>query len=171
MRKAVFTLLASGFLLAACAPQQETIHLSNTFDPSEAEFILTDGTATIDGQSFLRQSGGGVVTCAGSPVTLLPKTKYSDERVQHLYGNMLSGIHYGLFPKFVPNSSDYYRLTRTAQCDAQGNFEFSNVPAGKFYIGARVEWVIAEVQQGGIYYETSRCRPGTETKGASYAVA
>ncbi len=149
MRKAVFTLLVSGFWLAACAPQRETVHLSSTFDQSEAAFILTDGTATIDGQSFLRQSGGGVVTCAGSIVHLIPRTKYADERMQHLYGSTLGGVNYGSDPKFVPDYYVFTELTRQAQCDAQGNFEFSDVPAGKFYVATNVEWVVARVRQGG----------------------
>jgi len=149
MWKAIFALLVSGFWLAACAPQQPTIHLSSKFDPSEAEFILTDGTATITGQAFLRQSGGGVVTCAGSIVDLFPRTRYADERIRHLYGSTLGGVNYGSDPTFVPESSAYIKLTRTAQCDAEGDFEFSNVPAGKFYVQTDVVWVVARAQQGG----------------------
>jgi len=149
MRKAVFTLLVSGFWLAACAPQQRTIHLSSTFDRSEAEFILTDGTATIAGQAFLRQRGGGVVTCAGSIVHLVPMTDYSDERIQSIYGSGLGGGSYELFPKFVPDSSVYITLSRTAQCDAGGEFEFSNVPAGNFYVATTVRRVVGNAQQGG----------------------
>ena len=149
MRNAVLALLASGFWLVACAPQQRTIHLSSTFDRSEAEFILTDGTATITGQSFLRQSGGGVVTCAGSIVHLIPRTKYADERMQHLYGSTLGGVNYATVPTFVPDFYIYSELTRQTQCDAQGNFEFSSVPAGKFYVATNVEWVVARVRQGG----------------------
>ncbi len=146
LHKAVIAVV---FAIAACAPQQQTIHLSNKFDPAEAKFILTDGTATITGQAFLRQSGGGVVTCAGSTVYLFPRTKYADERIRHLYGSTLGGVNYAVNITFVPESSAYIKLTRTAQCDAEGDFEFSNVPAGKFYVQTDVVWVVARAQQGG----------------------
>lgn len=163
MQKALFAklaILASGLWLAACAPQPQIINLSSTFDPAEVKFILTDGDATITGQAFLRQSGGGVVTCAGSTVYLTPRTKYAEERSQHIYGSTLGGLFRGVLPKFVPDSSEYHELIRTTQCDAQGDFEFSNVPAGKYYVGTWVQWVIANVQQGGAISKPVDVAPG-----------
>jgi hypothetical protein len=163
VQKAVFDTLAillSGFLLAACAPQQQTINLSSTFNSAEAEFILTDGNATITGQGFLRQKGGGVVTCAGAPVHLFPKTKYTNERMRHLYGGTNGGVNYNLTPKFTPDSFDYYELARQEQCDAQGHFEFSNVPAGEFYVTTSVNWIVANVRQGGAIMQPIDVAPG-----------
>ena len=162
--------IAFAFVFTACAPQQQIVNLSSKFDPAEAKFILTDGNATITGQAFLRQSGGGVVTCAGSTVYLIPRTKYASERMQHLYGGTLGGVNYGSNSKSVPDYFVFTELTRQTQCDAQGNFEFSSVPSGKFYVSTNVEWVVARARQGGGDYEACRCYPGRESNCAAYVL-
>ncbi len=57
-------------LISACAGPKVTINS----DVSEAELApyRQGGTASIIGQGFLRQQGGGVVTCAGEQVLLMP---------------------------------------------------------------------------------------------------
>jgi hypothetical protein len=47
-----------------------------SFDAEDHRSFEGSGTATIKGQAFLRQKGGGVVTCAGSDVKLMPATNY-----------------------------------------------------------------------------------------------
>lgn len=152
--------LAIAFFAGACAPQQQTIYLTSKFNPDEAEFILNEGDGTILGQAFLRQRGGGVVTCAGSNVLLIPRTKYAEERMRALYGTTDGGVNYGANPKFIPDSFDYSELTRTAQCDAQGNFEFSNVPSGRFFVATYVVWEVANVPQGGAVMKPVELQPG-----------
>lgn len=41
-------------------------------------------------------------------------------------------------------------LKRITQCDAQGNFKFQGVPAGKYIVASEVRWVVAGIQQGGV---------------------
>ena len=53
------------WFLAACAQQQQTIDISRYFSVAEVAPFNVQGSGTIAGQGFLRQSGGGVVTCAG----------------------------------------------------------------------------------------------------------
>jgi hypothetical protein len=58
-----------------------------SFDPRGAAHIHQEGNNTITGEAFLRQNGGGVVTCAGYDVRLVPNTPYASKRMYVIYGN------------------------------------------------------------------------------------
>src|SRR6185295_686938 len=77
-----------------CATTQvKTVQLTSRFDEQEMKARLRPGKARISGNAFVRQNGGGVVTCAGSQVSLIPKTDYSAERIRAIYGNEDSGFY------------------------------------------------------------------------------
>ncbi|WP_148077253.1 hypothetical protein [Comamonas sp. BIGb0124] len=149
-------------LLASCAqpPRSaytpEVYQISAPFDAEATRSQLETGTATVSGTAFLRQNGGGVVTCAGSPVHLFPATPYAKERIEKTYigGPSIST------PRYVQsfgNSNDYTvypdppefaRLKKSTLCDAQGNFEFKNLKPGLYYLATKVEWHVTTVQGG-----------------------
>src|SRR5208337_5281057 len=66
-------------LLSSCYPPPEPVAMRHQFDPDEYIPYTKLGGAAIIGQAFMRQKGGGVVTCAGSPVLLVPDTPYIEE--------------------------------------------------------------------------------------------
>ncbi|WP_133251528.1 hypothetical protein [Zavarzinia aquatilis] len=145
MRAVILTVgLALG--LAGCAQQVE---LHTVFNPADAEFVLKDGPNRVSGQAFVRQNGGGVVTCAGSGVGLTPVNAYSTDRMIGIYGNSVSGYLPAIIEKKLPENAEYIRLSRTAYCDAQGNFDFENVPDGEYYVTTYVAWTVGYVAQGG----------------------
>ncbi|MBD0864541.1 MAG: hypothetical protein GDA36_02480 [Rhodobacteraceae bacterium] len=123
------------------------------FDTNEVAWIKRPGNNTVSGQAFIRQTGGGVVTCAGEEVSLTPVSSYATRRIQAIYGNTTRGYnHYGY------NRTDYsdpdvdpkyfeYRLRSV--CDAAGNFSFSRVPSGDYFLTTRVWWQVGNFTQGG----------------------
>jgi hypothetical protein len=127
-------------LLAACAPAPIT--LSNRFNPDEVAWSKQRGTAVVRGRDFLRTQVGEVRTCAGLPVTLVPRSAYSQEVTMRAYPTRT------VIANPDPAADEFIRRTT---CDAQGNFVFHDLPAGEWYLGARVLWDAPHgLQQGGI---------------------
>jgi len=124
--------------------------LSSSFRAEDAAFINSKGTATVTGQAFLRRNDGIVVYAAGSPVSLTPKTNYSDERIAFIYKGGKSSYFGGTFKNDDP---EYYKYSRTATADGEGRFTFSDVPAGSYYITTEVTWMVQYERQGGALME------------------
>lgn len=144
--------IAASFLTGCAGIQQRNHVLSVPFEADEARAMLDPGPNTVSGSSLIRQAGGGIVTCAGNPVFLLPATAYADERVNIIYGNYQSGYvpYAGLLNhSFTPDDPEYKNLTEQTRCDAQGNFEFTNVADGEFYVHTLVTWSVNYTTQGG----------------------
>ena len=154
MKKIFFTLICLG--LTACQiPTKLPIHnMQNQFDIKQAETLMKKGKNTIIGNSFLRQRGGQIVTCAGYQVELIPATTYAEERMFYLYTNTENGINNSSAYEFIPDSSEYYKLQRETICDSSGHFKFDNIADGTFFIITRVMWEIPRghfIQQNGGY--------------------
>jgi hypothetical protein len=110
----------------------------------------------VKGTAFLRQGGGGVVTCAGNEVILFPKTPYSTEFLEKEFINDSA-----FFPGWFSNGKGYrkavssyvYRpdseFQKSTICDAQGNFEFNKIGDGEYYVSTAVYWEVARKPQGG----------------------
>lgn len=130
------------------APSVYPIHAP--FDEREARTMLERGTNTIKGNGFARQRGGGVVTCAGSTVFLVPATGYARERFRNMYGNEEGGpLRISGSYRFEPDPPQYRQLTRVTKCDAQGDFQFDQVADGDFYVVTGVVWQVGYSPQGG----------------------
>lgn len=131
-----------------------TYDVKSSFDIKAASYVNQKGNSLIEGQAFLNQKGGGVVTCAGKNVSLLPVTEFASERMMILYKNIERGyLNYtaATMIKISPEAPpEYYSTGRQARCDAQGNFKFKNLPAGKeFYITTTVMWEVDYIPEGG----------------------
>ena len=109
------------------------------------------GSNTVTGQAFLRQKGGGVVTCAGETVSMHPDND--------LYDDISSGY---VSDKQLNNEEK--DLFKASQCDAQGNFEFYKVPAGRWVIKVNVKWSAYSLNSiplpHGTYYYTDETKQG-----------
>lgn len=132
--------------VSACVKPLEAFE---TFDPGQAAYIQQAGPNTIVGQAFLRQRGGGVVTCAGESVSLIPATRFSSERIGFLYGTTETAARGNLMRRLSPAPSDYQRYMRRSQCDAEGRFLFENTPDGDYFITTDVIWVVGDDMEGG----------------------
>lgn len=144
-------------LLAGCAAPRATVQLQSPFDEQRARDLLADGTNTVKGSALLRQVNGGVVTCAGNEVTLIPATMYARERQASIYGPAIVTSSMGPpsmaqppFPLFVPDVASYQQLAKKTRCDAQGFFRFERVASGEFFVTTHVTWRVSEYRiEGG----------------------
>jgi hypothetical protein len=139
------SLVAGGLLfLAACAapPPPPPMDLQSQFSPHDVQAFLASGTGSIKGQGFLRQRGGGVVTCAGAPVQLIPATPYFRE--------FLHQLQIGRRPGPDQSLDSYRTYFKRSNCDAQGNFDFENLPAGPWFVMTDVRWTVGNMPQGGV---------------------
>ncbi len=128
-------------MLGACVGTD--IEVTSPFVPAQAAYVNQRGAASVRGQAFMRQLGGGVVTCAGEKVRLIPATAYARERMTKLYGNPQGGrinVYQGTSGKNLPPA--YFKYMRLATCDAQGNFEFNGVANGSYYLVTRIVWMV-----------------------------
>lgn len=164
IRKSLLVISVTGIslLLTGCftpytyTPPPPTVYL-NQYDPLLTK-ALNDkvGNGKVTGSAFLRQGGGGVVTCAGNEVVLFPKTPYATE---YLENELISNSSY--FPGWFSNGIGYKKsigayvahpnseFEKTTICDAQGNFEFNKIGDGEYYISTVVYWEVARKSQGG----------------------
>lgn len=140
--------VAVTLLVAACATP--TINVSVEYDEKHASSLMLPGANAVKGSGFIRQQGGGVVTCAGQNVYLVPATNYAKARMRSLYGNDTKGFRSALFSlKIEGEPPNYTKLVHTTRCDAQGNFLFEGIADGEFYATTAVLWVVGYAQQGG----------------------
>jgi hypothetical protein len=155
-------------VVAGCAApaQDETVILMSSFDAKEAGEMMAPGTNSLRGSALIRQRGGGVVTCAGKEVRLIPATAYATERMMAAYGNISNG--------FIPatrkitfgggDQAQYARLTKTTTCDAQGYFKFDHVANDTFYVVTVVTWQVNQNAVEGGSLMQSVPLMGSETK-------
>lgn len=106
----------------------------------------------------MRQQGGGVVTCAGNTVTLVPATRYAQERFAVIYGGARGTSTPP--PVFSPDPASYMALTKTTRCNAQGAFSFDQVADGNFFVVTTVLWMAGANRQGGSLYAPANVRNG-----------
>lgn len=137
MRKSI--LLGLAIAVAGCSYKMQT-----PFNAVEYSRYEEAGTGVVTGQAFLRQVGGSVVTCAGSEVLAIPSTAYTTELVNASY--VRTRFEFG----DPAAQSTIGRVTRHGQCDSQGNFSVSGLPAGPWHIVTRVSWQVGYNYQGGV---------------------
>lgn len=132
--------------LGACA-STPPIQLQNTFKQSDFAWAKAAGNNTITGSAVLRTVGGEVRSCGGFEVDLIPAVQYSAERMAHLYGNAQRGYQpvptlFQSTVTFANDPIDYQLVGRKSACDAQGNFEFRDLPDGGYFVVVPIVWSV-----------------------------
>ena len=127
-------------VLAGCAAQKK-IQLVERIPFPENEYVQLQktGTASVKGQAFLKTRGGDVKVAAGEEIILNPVTSYSTQWYEQAYltQKMLS-----------PADSRQEQYIIKTIGDGSGRFVFKNVPAGEYYLTARVVWESPTGYQG-----------------------
>jgi hypothetical protein len=143
---------ATCMALAACVTTAPEHRMATAYAPADYAAYDAGGDAAIRGQAFLRQVGGGVVTCAGLAVHLFPAAPYTDEA--------MAAIRRGA----RISSPDYFamvsRHVRPTTCDADGRFAFDGLSPGPYWIEATVVWSVAGRPQGGYLLRYVRAEQG-----------
>jgi hypothetical protein len=153
----VLTVLALAGV-AGCVPTTPPMVVPATFDQRAGAWIMERGRGSISGQAFLRQRGGGIVTCAGALVEAVPVTAYSIERMRLMYQSTEQGVNRDRIIERAP--LEYDLQVRSSQCDAQGNYRISELPVGDYFIVTRVTWSVGNRQQGGSIMRRVRLAAG-----------
>lgn len=127
----VLTVLA----LAACSTNSHSIRTE--FNPQEAQYIFTVGRAAITGQAFIRTPDGRTHPARRSVVTLVPATRYAQERIKAIYG----GREGASKPVKFPNADPRYRFfTKKTTADSAGRFAFLDISDGEYFITTTVTY-------------------------------
>ena len=127
---------------AALAVAAEPVKLESAFSAEEVKFVTQPGDATVSGQAFMKLADGTYKSCAGFNIELLPVAAYSRERIGHTYGNLEQGqiLREQNPPKFTPDVPEYHEMLLKGTCDAKGEFSFTRVPAGDYFVMAFIIW-------------------------------
>jgi len=153
--------LALALGIAGCAAPQKPVQLTTSFNATEAQRLTQPGANIVSGSALIRQNGGGIVTCAGLSIMLIPHTAYAAERIRAIYGNTERGsnpIQRQL--QFVPDDTRYLQITRQTVCDAQGKFTFNDVADGRFYLISVINWRVGNAVQGGSLMQAVSVKDG-----------
>lgn len=160
--KKLICLAVAALAIGGCAVPAKKVQLTSQFSYDEAIKKIAPGKGTVKGSALLRQNGGGVVTCAGNEVSLIPVTGYSYERIVAIYGSSESGYATSA-PMFEGVDGEYKRAMLTTRCDAQGYFKFENVGSGDFFVTTSVLWKVQYAMNGGALMQRVSIS-GDETK-------
>nr|WP_286948296.1 hypothetical protein [Pseudomonas sp. UBA6718] len=140
------SLALAAVVLSGCAQQAPKSNLSfNTFPEAEYAALAKTGTGSVSGQVFMKTRGGDVKVGAGNEVLLIPITSHS----RTLYLAYQLNVAPSNTPD--PRAKPY---TQRMVAGVDGDFAFSNVPPGDYYLAGSVTWETfgsryASSQQGG----------------------
>lgn len=166
--KFALCIIGAATALGGCATAVlQPYALSSDFDSATARRLIGAGTGTVKGSALIRQQGGGVVTCAGNVVALIPVTSYATERMRALYPNEERGFNPAGFAgkrlQFTPDFPEYMQLKRETRCDAQGSFRFDGVAEGNFYVATVITWQVNQyIPEGGALMQFVRVAPNSQ---------
>lgn len=142
----IFAAIAISVMLSGCQTAPQKLSVSSAFDSAQAQSLLVEGPNNIRGSALIRQRGGGVISCAGREVVLVPATTYASERIGALYGSVARGYNPagigGRRFSFDGEPLEYRQLQRRTMCDAQGFFKFEKVASGTFYVITVITWEV-----------------------------
>jgi hypothetical protein len=127
-------LLVGALLFTAGCERYRMLKHATTYDRSEIAWSKGTGTAQVQGVSTWRYRGKSLPCLQ---VLLIPKSTYADESILRVYGNDEKGeakLRQAKF--FVDTDPGYEGEARHAPCDGTGNFSFSSLPAGSYYVVA-----------------------------------
>ena len=123
-----------------------------TFKPAALAWATKAGRNSVGGDAFMRTRGGQVITCAGGPVRLLPVAEYTRTFVLDTFGSAEGGaVRLEKADKrWAWVDANAFRYFPETHCNSRGEFLFSDLPDGSYYVIARVSWeTLGGEPQGG----------------------
>ena len=164
--------LALGLLLGCVTTPPMPHTFVNTYTPiPESFFESLEGEKiyTVKGSGFLRQRGGGTVSCAGSEVyvkAVAPTSAYSDEYFKLRKVDRDASI---VDPNFIADQQKLNSFSENTFCDVSGNFEVK-LPVGRFKLSTNISWEVADTCGYGDYtYACMKTQGGMRSQTVSIA--
>lgn len=177
--KKLLTITAAAFGLIGCATAPAPkVSILSVFNPQDVVWAAGEGTSGVKGSAVLMTNNGSPRTCAGKEVALIPVSAYSTERMYVLYGSVpsfrqirgdnISGV-YNPIQTINDTPAQYVATARKTKCDAQGNFEFENIPSGDYFVLTQVVWMTpfgnySQSYNGGTLVDRITLHPNKITK-------
>lgn len=115
------------------------------------------GSGTLRGQAFLRTRGGEVRYASGEPVILIPAVDCAVTWWQSTGLNWQGRVNF-------PTAGAFVSSIKNATADAQGNFVFSSLAPGRYYVRTQVTWYVGNSMQGGLVGAEVEVTDGGETQ-------
>jgi hypothetical protein len=103
------------------------------------------GNISLEGRAVLI-SGSYTRTC--EDITLARATDDTSKKISAL-SQAPDGFVSALNFRAVEVDNDFARVSRTAECDSDGHFQFSNLPAGHYFLVARITGLLGHAHRGG----------------------
>ena len=140
--------ITAGFILLSswgCASYEPHIFV-NTYEPIPEDYFTRyeDGNATysVVGSGFLRQQGGGTVTCGGNSVSatpVMPTSQYDNEYSRLSWSVKSATI---VDPQYTLDKARLAALKATSFCDVDGKFELNDMTPGTWYVSTKITWIV-----------------------------
>ncbi|MDJ0275894.1 hypothetical protein QLH51_03640 [Sphingomonas sp. 2R-10] len=174
-------LVGAAMSLSATAHAERAHRIEAPYDPAAHE--IRDGDNVIQGNALIPLSDGDAVTCRGQSVFLVPVTPYTTERMMVAFDSDRQGfrdvrIKRGLhiagfgkstrepFPPFEPRNDHYQQSAgRDTRCDSRGDFQFSGVADGDYFVTTVITWQhYGRIPDGGSLMRRVSLRGGRTTR-------
>ena len=121
--------------------KERIVEIKNKFEEKEVKWFKESGEGVIKGTAKFESKKGKVRFGSEFRIELQPYSAYTYERLFTIYKNEYKGhvfVEDGV-PKFTPDPKGYHE-TRKTMCNNKGEFVFSNLPDGEYYIIAFMLW-------------------------------
>ncbi|MGF6846500.1 hypothetical protein QFZ51_001735 [Chitinophaga sp. W3I9] len=125
---------ASASITASAQKGVEYILPAASFDEAATNKLLEPGTATIRGNAFLKKKGKVNFATKGHNIILFPVTPYFTEFLE-----LKKKYNKGKKQASMTNDAFTYRI-EGRYLDDQGNFEFTELKPGKYYLVTWIEY-------------------------------
>jgi hypothetical protein len=126
------------------------------FDADKVQWAAARGTATIEGQAFLKTRGGDVKLGAGNWVYLIPEC----DEISRWFATLAPRQQISL----TTMNPGLALLSHMSKADADGRFKFVDLPAGNYFVLSRVDWeapgYYGMTQQGGFVMSNAATESG-----------
>lgn len=147
------TALFTALIAVGCVGFNLDRPISAPFNEADFEASAKSGTAVVQGQAFAKTRGGDVKLGAGNEVRLYPVNTYTTEA----RNTATSGFR----PKHDPR---FFKYVRKSTADAQGNFEFRDLPGGEYFVECSIFWEVGNATTGGVAHGRVKAEEGKAVK-------
>lgn len=144
--------------LCGCASQKPREDALPPIDMAELQPFIQSGTASVEGEFFLRTAGGDIKSGAGKVVFLYPgithtSVFFNTPPQMRSYDTAFKRVVMNLDKKI-----NEYR--KSSVCNMNGRFSFNNLPAGQYFLIGDLYWHTGNSITGATVVKLIELTPG-----------